>query len=74
MGDPATGASKGYVPSMGVQLLHRLGVSFHQFAQGRMIWLYYFVKFVYGIHLLDITSIVGRSAFPIATPPLSSVA
>ena len=64
MGDPATGVGEGYVLSMGVQLPHRLGVSFHEFAQRLVILLDYLVKIIYCSHRLEITSIVGRCSFP----------
>jgi hypothetical protein len=51
MGYPAPGVSEGYVLSMGVELPHRLRVSFHEFPQSLVILLDYLVKIIYGSHL-----------------------
>ncbi len=64
MGDPATGVSEGYVLSMGVQLTHRLRVSFHEFTQRLVILLNYLVKYICRSHLLEITSLGLTHPFP----------
>jgi hypothetical protein len=49
---------------MGVQLPHRLRVSFHEFTQRLVILLNYLVKIFDRSHLLEITSIVGTCSVP----------
>jgi hypothetical protein len=64
MGYPATRVSEGYVLSMGVQLPHRLRVSFHEFTQRLVILLNYLVKIICRSHLLEITSLGLTHPFP----------
>src|SRR5215203_670881 len=49
--DRAKGVGKGYVVSMGEELLGRLGVSFHELIQRLVILLKYFVEILFGSHL-----------------------
>jgi hypothetical protein len=52
---------------MGEHHLHGLGVSFDELVQRTLTLLDYLVKIIYRGYLLEITSIVGTSAFP-STP------
>ncbi len=72
MGDPPTGVSEGYVLSMGVELPHRLRVSFHEFTQRQVILLNYLVKIIYRRYL-EFTSIAVTSSLPVATTHLLPV-
>jgi hypothetical protein len=55
--------SQGYISSMGEQLLHRLGVPFHELTKRQVILLDQLVDIVHRGHL-DITSVVGIPTFP----------
>jgi hypothetical protein len=66
----AKGVSEGYVFSMGEHHLHGFRVPFGDLAQRLLTLLNYLVKIIYRSHLLEITSSVGTSTFPKATPLL----
>ena len=59
---------------MGEHPLHRFRVPFDELTQRELTLLDYFIKLIYGSHLLEITSIVGTSSFPKATTLLLPVA
>src|SRR5687768_12992183 len=59
----AKGISQGYVFSVGEQLLHGFGVSFHEHVQRLLILVDQLINIVYGRHL-EITSTVDALSFP----------
>lgn len=61
--DPATGIGEAHVVSMGEQVLHGLGVPFHELTQRQLILLDQFVYIIYGTHL-EILSIACTHSFP----------
>lgn len=61
--DPATGIGEAHVVSMGEQLLHRLGVPFHELTQRQLVLLDQLVYINYSTHL-EVLSIACTHSFP----------